>query len=331
MDKISVEDNVWMVRAGKRGRLSNEFLEKKIVAISCGDIGNISTISTRKELKKIIKEVNPNEKEKTINSWAGQIYQFLVNFKKDRDYVLTYDSKSREYHLGKIVGDYEYNKDLIEFEHIRRIKWFEKISRDNLSSSTRYSLGAGLTIFNLNDAVKNEISTLLYGGVSPSKPLEELEEDIEKRIEDSYESIKDRIMSVNWQQMQDLVAGLLRSMGYKTHVSEPGPDKGVDIIAHPDEFGIKDPKIVVQVKHRKDKSDSKSIQQLKGALKDTEKGIFVSTGGFSRNAWKEAESHPKAIKLINLDYLVELIIKYYDEFDDETKDILPLRRIYLPA
>jgi len=331
MEKIKVENNIWMVRAGKRGRLCSEFLEKKIVAISYGNIGDLSTISNLDDLKNVIKKAHPNEKDQTINSWAGQIYHFLFDFKEDRDYVLTYDSESREYHIGSIIGDYEYNKDLIEFEHIRKINWLGKVSRDNLSSSTRYSLGSGLTIFNLNEDVKKEIITLLYGDVSTSEPPEELEGDIEKSIEEAYEAIKDKIITLDWEQMQDLVAGLLRAMGYKTSVSERGPDKGVDITAHPDEFGIKDPKIKVQVKHRKDKSGSQLIQQLRGALKKGEKGIFVSTGGFTKNAWNEAESSSTIIKLINLDYLVDLIIKYYEDFDDETKDILPLKRIYLPA
>lgn len=330
MEKIKSEDDTWMVRAGKRGRLCSEFLEKNIVAISYGDIGDLSTISNLDQLKKLIIKTHPNKKDATINSWAGQIYHFLFDFKKDRDYVLTYDSENRDYHIGKIIEDYEYNKDLLEFEHLRKIKWIGKIPRDKLSSTTKYSLGSGLTIFNLNDDVKKEIIALLYGELEPS-PTEELEVDIEKQIEEAYEAIKDKIVKIDWKQMQDLVAGLLRAMGYKTVVSEPGPDKGVDITAHPDEFGIKDPKIKVQVKHRKDKARSRLIQQLRGALKKGEKGIFVSTGGFTKNAWNDAESSSTIIKLINLDYLVDLILKYYENFDDETKDILPLKRIYLPA
>lgn len=50
--------------------------------------------------------------------------------------------------------------------------------------------------------------------------------------------------------MQDLVAGLLRAMGYKTRVSPSGPDRGKDIVASPDGFGFESPRIVVEVKHR---------------------------------------------------------------------------------
>lgn len=34
-----------------------------------------------------------------------------------------------------------------------------------------------------------------------------------------------------WDDMQDMVDGILRSMGYETRVSEAGPDRGRDIVA----------------------------------------------------------------------------------------------------
>jgi restriction system protein len=38
--------------------------------------------------------------------------------------------------------------------------------------------------------------------------------------------------------MQELVAGVLRGMGYKTIVSAKGPDRGRDILASPDGLGL---------------------------------------------------------------------------------------------
>jgi len=48
----------------------------------------------------------------------------------------------------------------------------------------------------------------------------------------------------------DLVAGVLRAMGYRTTVSAPGADRGVDIFASPDGLGLQEPRIFVEVKHR---------------------------------------------------------------------------------
>jgi hypothetical protein len=39
-------------------------------------------------------------------------------------------------------------------------------------------------------------------------------------------------------------------MGYKTRVSPPGADRGVDIFASPDGLGLEEPRIFVEVKHR---------------------------------------------------------------------------------
>ena len=50
--------------------------------------------------------------------------------------------------------------------------------------------------------------------------------------------------------LQDLVAGILRAMGYETRVSGPGADRGVDIFASPDGLGLQEPRIFVEVKHR---------------------------------------------------------------------------------
>ncbi|MDR8305809.1 restriction endonuclease, partial [Acinetobacter baumannii] len=64
------------------------------------------------------------------------------------------------------------------------------------------------------------------------------------------EGIKDRVNGLDPKEMEYVVAGVLRSMGYNTQVSPVGPDRGKDIIASPDGFGFENPRIVVEVKHR---------------------------------------------------------------------------------
>jgi restriction system protein len=46
----------------------------------------------------------------------------------------------------------------------------------------------------------------------------------------AVERIKDLISALDWDEMQELVAGLLRAMGYKTQVSPAGADRGKDIL-----------------------------------------------------------------------------------------------------
>src|SRR5690606_9652453 len=76
----------------------------------------------------------------------------------------------------------------------------------------------------------------------------------------ALERIKDIVAKLDWDDMQDLVAGILRAMGYKTLISPPGPDRGKDIVASPDGFGFEHPRIVVEVKHRSGQMDSRAIR-----------------------------------------------------------------------
>ena len=130
--------------------------------------------------------------------------------------------------------------------------------------------------------------------------------------------------------MQELVAGMLRAMGYKTRVSPRGADRGKDIIASPDGLGLENPKIVVEVKHRQGSMGSQEVRSFLGGLRASDKGLYVSTGGFTKDAKYEAERANVPLTLVDSDILVELIIQYYDNFDNESKTLVPLKKIYWP-
>ena len=71
------------------------------------------------------------------------------------------------------------------------------------------------------------------------------------------------------------------------------------------------------------------IRSFIGSLR-SEKGLYVSTGGFSKDAKYEAERSDKPLTLIDLDSLVEITIQYYDGFDTEARSLLPLKKVYWP-
>lgn len=62
----------------------------------------------------------------------------------------------------------------------------------------------------------------------------------------AFEGIKDRINRLDWDEMQHLVAGVLRSMGYKTQVSPAGADRGKDIIASRTDSVLKIPVLLLK-------------------------------------------------------------------------------------
>src|SRR5438552_3516812 len=72
----------------------------------------------------------------------------------------------------------------------------------------------------------------------------------EEQVKKADEFIEERIARLSWAGMQELIAGILRAMGYRTRISPPGADRGLDIFASPDGLGLQEPRIFCEVKHR---------------------------------------------------------------------------------
>lgn len=153
-----------------------------------------------------------------------------------------------------------------------------------------------------------------------------------EQIEDTaYQGLRNYILNKNPYEFQDLIAGLLSSMGYFiSMVSPKGRDGGIDIIAYTDPLGTKQPRIIAQVKHHPTSSiSSDDIQRLIGTMKrETDVGLFVTSGDFSQPAKTEARLSGKHIELIDFDRLIELWIQYYEKMKDEIKYMLPLHPVY---
>ncbi|WNS41523.1 restriction endonuclease [Paenibacillus sp. MMS20-IR301] len=337
--------NMWLVRAGERAYLIDEFIEKQAVAIGWEELGNINAVKTLQEMKKLLKVTYPEYKDGKINITAGQIFRFASEFKID-DLVITYNPEERLYYIGRIHSNYEYKPDYITDQpHIRRVNWEGTVSRDVLSASARNTLGSIMTIIAIpNDVQKELLKQMATGqaGNNPSnQPIESVKAETEEQaeeldlikedvIEKSNEFIKDKIIKLDWREMQKFVAGILRGMGYRTRISPDGPDRGRDIIASPDGLGLEEPRIIVEVKHREGRMGSNQIRSFTGGLRVGDRGIYVSTGGFTKEAKYEAERSNIPLSLIDLDLLAELVTQYYDQFDSETRTLVPLRKIYWP-
>lgn len=148
------------------------------------------------------------------------------------------------------------------------------------------------------------------------------------------EGLKKQISLKNPYEFQDLVAALLRGMGYFTpFVAPAGKDGGVDIIAYRDPLGTASPRIKVQVKHKIETAARvQEIRELMGLLqKDGDVGIFVASGGFTPEAKATARSSHAHVELIDLDRLIALWQQFYPQLAEDDKGMLPLTPIYFYA
>jgi restriction system protein len=117
------------------------------------------------------------------------------------------------------------------------------------------------------------------------------------------EGIKQRLFELNAYEFQDLVAALLRAMGYFTPFIAPkGKDGGVDVVAYQDPLGAISPRIKVQIKHRQMTPASvQEIRELVGLLgKVGDIGIFVSSGGFTTDARAQSRNSHVHVELVEL-------------------------------
>jgi len=323
---------MWMVRAERRGALYGEFVERGIVAIGWSDLGDLTSYPNREQLAKAVAQEWPHLRPQAVTNAVGCLDRF-ANEMQIGDTVLTYDPSRRVYAVGSIIGEYRFDPNMGETFHTRKVTWEdEEVSRDTLPLALRNSLGSSLTQFQLSNEAEQDVRRALAGEPLPEtadkEDSEELLIDVESR---SIEFIKDHIVRLEWDEMQDLVAGILRAMGYKTRVSPPGADRGKDIVASPDGFGFEEPRIVVEVKHRpKTSIGSPDIRGFLGGRHPGDKGLYVSTGGFSKDAFYEAERANIPLALMDLDSLVSALLEHYEAIDTETRRLVPLTRVYWP-
>ena len=174
---------------------------------------------------------------------------------------------------------------------------------------------------------------------SEVKPVEHPEEDndpaketmieLETLEERAANGIREYLKSKNPYEFQDLVASLLKAMGYYIQSVAPrGKDGGIDIVAYTDPLGAKTPRIKVQVKHKPDTATGAAdVRALLGILKAGDIALFVTSGTYSTDAKHAASSGDKFIRLIDGDEFIEMWQEYYDKMSDEDKNMLPLKRI----
>lgn len=328
--------SAWMIRAGHGGVYAEDWLDKGKIGIGW-DFGSKDIASMKREqIRATYLAEHPNESKNRVAAIVGQVYRFAHEMTQGQTVVM-YDPTSRLYHIGVITGDCVPTRDEDDPAYTRTVRWETSASRDALKQSSKNSLGGIQTIFAVSGEVMNDLRSTT--GTSQPIPEEAAGEDASDDNEDAraatydngIELIKDRVNQLDWEDMERLVAGLLKAMGYCARITPKGPGGGRDVIASPDALGLESPRIVVEVKHRKGAMGASAIRSFIGGLRTNDHGLYVSTGGFTREARYEADRSNVPMRLLDLDGFVRHYVDVYDKTDEETRDILPLTRIWWPA
>lgn len=168
-----------------------------------------------------------------------------------------------------------------------------------------------------------EITQVEGGGTTAAVCLEEAEES-------AWTEVEQFIRTMPPYDFQELVGALLRALGYfVVWTAPPGKDGGVDLIAAPDALGTRLPRIKVQVKRQLGTVSVDGLRSFMATLGSDDVGLFVSTGGFTKDAKDEARNQAtRRVTLIDLERFYDLWVEHYLKLPDEDRRRLPLKPVY---
>lgn len=149
--------------------------------------------------------------------------------------------------------------------------------------------------------------------------------------EKAMDGIQAFVAQKNPYEWQDLVAALLRAMGYFIAFNaKRGKDGGIDIIAYSDPLGTGMPRIKVQVKHKP--NDAISVDVVKQLVANLNKqgdvGLFVTSGRFTSESERYSRESHIHVELIDFQRFVSLWQQHYVQLTDREKNMMPLQPIY---
>jgi restriction system protein len=312
------------------GRSLNEALRRGVLALGWPKLGDLRAYADADAIKSKLCEYSLHHNESMLDTWASAL-KTLTHDIEVGDAVVVYDHKSRQYWLGHVTGSYSYDPvECEEWPNLRQVAWYAQIPRAHLSANARSALAA-VQSCQLSSEVWHQLDSLSRGDFQPEEQETEGLFNIRQVMEtQARELIADRIDRLSEDQVIQLVSGLVKAMGFVTK-SLPLKSGGIAMEASRDGLGLHPPHIKAQVYHRRGIISGQQLRALSNVLKADDKGIFVSTCGFSQEAIYEAERAGQLVALMDMDQLVDLLLVHYESLDLELKALIPLTRIYWPA
>jgi restriction system protein len=335
---------LWLVRTGKHGEHEQRFLEEGRIYLTWNVLADdLHQQNTKPLLKDLLRKIHPGWTNAQIGASLGPIWAFTQKMERG-DWIALPSKRKAAIHFGEIKGDYIYHAIADQaYHHSREVSWFATdIPRVAFDTDILAAFGAMAAICQIkrNDAeerirkmAKNEWKPTTTGTVLQPDPDEadEVPLDLEQFARDRIAKLIQAKFTGHG--MARLVDGLLQAQGYTTHRSPPGPDKGIDILAAPGPLGFGKPRLCVQVKSGGSPLDHPTLSQLIGVMQNVqaEQGLLVSWGGFKSSVEKEVANQFFKVRLWDQDDLIRELLEHYEEFDEELRAEIPLKRFWTVA
>ena len=331
-----------MGSAGGEARGAREDRGQRTACLPCLERApDYSNLVTKDDLGVLYRKTYPQESEKQVITGLSQVWRFAHEIEKDDLVALPLKSESA-FLFGRVTGEYEYRRVAPNVMHTRRVEWLKAVPRSVLPKDILFSMNGALTIFSVSrneaeDSVQKILASATGAAeIAVKEADQETDDVVASEAVDLEETGRDEILKfiqANFKEhdLARLVNSILLAQGYKTQVSPPGPDGGVDILAGSGALGFDQPRLCVQVKSGVRPEGQKTFNELLGVVSkfSSQQGLLVSWSGFTSPVKADARKDFFRIRLWDQGDIVEAVLMNYERFDDEIKAELPLKRIWV--
>jgi restriction system protein len=336
---------VWLTRGGAQGEYEDFALAEGTTGGGWSSEGDLTHATDYPEVKAVVAASNPDASPHAVGNWAGQLWALRVVMEPG-DFVLMPRKGQPILAIGRVTSGYVFDSNRPPgYQHYRKVEWKQvDVPKTMLGADIRRSIGTAMTICEISrDEIYERIGVVAGGGVDPFLDAQSEEnpaeapnqDDVAPNIaNDAQISIQELIRTqFPTHDLAALVEAVLQASGFRTKLSPPGPDGGVDVLAAKGELGFEGPRIAVQVKNSISAMGVPDVNGLVGARTafGADHALFVSWGGFTAQARQMARSEWFNLRLWDADDLVEEVTAVYDQLDPAIRTRLPLQQVWLAA
>lgn len=309
--------SIYLVRVGQGSKYIEDARREGFIAVGWNDVPSLTDLNTLKLIKQSVEKSCPKCTTAQIAAQAGQLFRFGIEMQQG-DLILAPLGEG-EYLVGR-AGSYWYEENPVgncQYKHRRKVEWQKKtLSKEDMSSNLSYALGATLTVYSL-DKYTEEIENLLTGKLATPA-------DKPQRIRDV---IVTSLLELDGREFEEFIRHLLEILGFQAETTQYVSDKGIDVNGVLNAEGLAEITLRVQVKRVRSSIGNKEVLAIRGTLSQGEHPCLVSLSTFTSQAYEEAEATGKVpVKLIDGEDLATLILKHFDELDEQYKQLFSIRR-----
>lgn len=152
-------ERIWVVRAGRRGKAHELFIQEQLIALEDADMGDLTNLcNSRHSYLEKYRQYHPDDTNTGAAGISGKYFRF-ANEISIGDSVLYPSTSTRQVFYGVVESAYKFYSNS-NYPHQRGVRWLRMLPKAAFSTQSCYELGAARTLFEFKRN-RNELESLL--------------------------------------------------------------------------------------------------------------------------------------------------------------------------